>query len=65
MKEARGKPNGGRMASIPDVETLPCPSGFPVHVLSNYDEGGRVETRCIGCSETWADLDKEVRRAIL
>ena len=44
-------------AKVPEVESLPCPSGG-LHRLANTRAG---VTRCLGCRETWAALDAAVR----
>jgi hypothetical protein len=56
--------NAGRntrgAGSVPDVESLPCPSGG-LHVLRNSAQRGGLVTACVGCGRSWSELDAEVR----
>lgn len=59
------KTGAGRKTSkapeVPGVETLPCPAADGGnHELTNRGLG----TVCRHCSQTWADLDAEVRAGL-
>jgi hypothetical protein len=49
---------------VPEVESLPCPSGG-LHVLRNSAQRGGLVTACVGCGETWSSLDAKAREAWL
>jgi len=50
----------GKAPGIPDVESLPCPSGG-LHVLRNSAARGGLVTACVGCHRSWAEIDAEMR----
>lgn len=58
--------NAGRntrgAGSVPDVSSLPCPSGG-LHVLRNSAQRGGLVTACVGCGVDWTTLDAEARKA--